>query len=531
MARSLYRVYLYLVSVVMLGFAAFSVGSLLNTLLLLTPIRGSFETPPSGTTLVQSTVLALVALVIALGLGGLHYWLIRRDIAQDPNAAHGAVRSLALSVVQVASALTALFAGSSALSQLGRPETYGIATGVATTITALAVFALGQFERQRAQPAPGAPVVLQRLHLYGVQTVILVAASIAVVNAVRTTVPVILANVGAISNACGPTPFLPAGEPVPPQAYTCDIAYALLGDWLVVAWTVIAWAFYAWLARGDTRSVLRLIAHFLGFVVGLVSTVVGLEQVAELLLRGAFGAGPITAEDLAFQRDFLPALVLGLLLVFGYGLRLSMEARSTTLGSAGTSLTALTLSAVVFGVPFYVGFAQVAHGALEAVAPGGSTFDAATWATAVSWVVAGILHPLLAYRLRQRTTPEAPIGPRRALVLAGLAGGALVAAIAGATALYLVITASLGARTGTDWPVQARLAAAIAVVGAYVAAIHLWRLLGERKLIPRAVPRPAEPEAAATSGQIEPILDDLLAGRITRDQAVTQLSALISAKR
>src|SRR5690349_13856194 len=84
MARTLYRIYLYVVALVMLGFAGFGLGSLLHTLLLNTPLRGQYEPVPAGADLVQTAVLASTALVVALALGGVHYWLIRRDIAADP---------------------------------------------------------------------------------------------------------------------------------------------------------------------------------------------------------------------------------------------------------------------------------------------------------------------------------------------------------------------------------------------------------------------------------------------------------------
>src|SRR5690349_14301307 len=97
--RSLYRIYLYLVCTVLLGFAAYGVGSLLGDLLLRTPLRRADETPPDARAIVQAVVLAAVALIVAAGVGGLHYWLIRRDLAQDAGAAHGAVRTLALNYV------------------------------------------------------------------------------------------------------------------------------------------------------------------------------------------------------------------------------------------------------------------------------------------------------------------------------------------------------------------------------------------------------------------------------------------------
>src|SRR5689334_11053674 len=114
MARTLYRIYLYVVALVMLGFAGFGLGSLLHTLLLNTPLRGQYEPVPAGADLVQTAVLASTALVVALALGGVHYWLIRRDIAADPDAATGPVRALMLNLAQAIAAIIALFSGAAA---------------------------------------------------------------------------------------------------------------------------------------------------------------------------------------------------------------------------------------------------------------------------------------------------------------------------------------------------------------------------------------------------------------------------------
>jgi Domain of unknown function (DUF5671) len=508
MARTLYRVYLYVVSLVLLGFAAFSVGSLLNTLFLLTPIRGMYETAPSGQDVVRSIVLAIVALVISLALGGLHYWLIRRDIAQDAGAATGTVRSLFLNLAQTVAALVALSAGNSSLGQLGGQFYAGVAINLAIWLTALAVFVLAQTERARANPARGAPVVLQRLHLYGVQAVILVSALFTWTHTLHETVRLIF------------------GYGASPQ---------LVGGWLSIAWTAVAWGVYTWLARGDTLSVLRQVAHFFGFMVGLVATIYGTEQAAELLFRGLLHATTNVLGDLTTTFDFFPWLLFGLAVMLGYGLWLAMEASETPLGRLGTDLTVLTLSAIALGIAFYIGVARLLTGAVEAVVPNGSPLGAAGWAAAAGLAIAGLAHPLLAYRLWQRTTVDAPIGPRRGYVLAGLAAGGLAATIAAARVLYLAITALLGTPSGSDWTSQARNTLVIMVVGGFVAGIHLWRLLAERKLIPHPsagrseTGAPSAPTAPAADAAIEGVLDALLAGRITREQAAAQLKALIHA--
>jgi hypothetical protein len=87
MARNLYRVYLYIVFIAMLIFAAVGLIMLLQTLLSLTPLRGTYGPIPTNATIVQVTVFFAVSWFIAALFGGLHYWLIRRDMHNDPQVA------------------------------------------------------------------------------------------------------------------------------------------------------------------------------------------------------------------------------------------------------------------------------------------------------------------------------------------------------------------------------------------------------------------------------------------------------------
>src|SRR5450755_2281029 len=101
MVHNLYRLYLYIVSIALLIFAAFAVGRLLNMLLTFTPLHSTdgYHPPPSSD-VVQSLVFAGVSLVIAGALGGLHYWLIRRDMQNDPAAGNSAIRSFFLNMTE-----------------------------------------------------------------------------------------------------------------------------------------------------------------------------------------------------------------------------------------------------------------------------------------------------------------------------------------------------------------------------------------------------------------------------------------------
>lgn len=97
-ARQHYRVYLYVVGIALLIFGAVSAGLLLATLLIFTPLRGTFRTAPESSEPVQRVVFALVAWLIVIVLGGLHYRLIRREIASHPAAAGSGIRAFFLNI-------------------------------------------------------------------------------------------------------------------------------------------------------------------------------------------------------------------------------------------------------------------------------------------------------------------------------------------------------------------------------------------------------------------------------------------------
>jgi hypothetical protein len=535
-ARAVYRIYLYVMFLVMLGLGAVSVGLLLGTWLLQTPLRGQDQSPPDHTTLVQQATFGLIGLAVGLGLSGLHYWLIRRNIADEPTAATGAVRALMLNLAQAITVPFALFAGVGVLGILATSGVAGIATTLTITLVALAVFVLLQLERGRAQPAPGAPIVLQRLHVYGVQTVFfLLAAGLTYLTfALYDTVQLVFVAQGAIPNPCDE--FLAPGSP------SCNLSGHVVGDWLAVAWVAAGWLLYAWLGHGDGRSALRQVAQYLGFAVGVGYAIVGVGLVATLVLQALLAGIPITAQHFVNEVNFVPPTAIGLVVMLGYGLMLVRHAPETAIGRSGTETGLMALAGALLAVPFYGSLIASIYGLVEYVAPGGQPPDRAMWASILAVLVAGLAHPLLAYLLRMRSAPGALIGPRRAFTLALLAAGGLAGAGGLVSALYLVVTAALGTPVTDNWQPAARIAGVFTLVGAFVAGLHLWRVLTERKLVEQPIPAtpsapgapamPTRPVEAAGSGatpgadSVESVVDGLLAGRLSREQAMAQLHAL-----
>jgi hypothetical protein len=522
MSRTLYRIYLYVVALVMLGFAGFGVSSLLNNLLLRTPLRNPNESVPAGSALTQAVVLAAIALVVALALGGLHYWLIRRDIESDSTAASGAVRAFMLNFSQAVAAIFAYIVGDIVLSTVGRGGYYssGNASEWSTWIVTTIVFLLLQLERGRTRTAEGSPRTLERLHLYSLQIILLATGVINNWNvAARDTILALAHAVGVTPGPCDvqSSNFYVYG---PSGQQTCEFTATLLDGWLTLVWPLALLLLYIWLARYDQPRPLRLLAHSLGFLAGAITAIVGIAIGAHFVLLGILGAEQLSAQLFFYQYDFIPLLILGGVLLWWYRRQLDAQAEASTLGRQGTSLTLQAIGTVALGVPFYIGAVLVLRDLVEQ-AVNGDVADPGRWAGDLTFLIAGVAYLALAFLLRRNTTETAPVGPRRAVVLAGLAAGALAGAIGLAVGLYYVITNAIGSPLGGNWPVQARYAFVVMAVGAFLTALNLYRLRTDRR--PEAPAAPKEPPAPAT---IEQVLDALLAGRLSRNQAAAALRAM-----
>src|SRR5258708_19896540 len=155
MARNLFRFFLYTVFICMLIFATVGLGRLLQTLLALTPLRGAYGARPLNSDIVQAVVFFLVSLVISSLLGGLHYWLIRRDMHSDPAAGQSAIRAFFLNIAELIIAPLAVFiAASFFINELGRTPALVVTSPPAFAIAPLVLYPVLDWDRQRTQAGP-----------------------------------------------------------------------------------------------------------------------------------------------------------------------------------------------------------------------------------------------------------------------------------------------------------------------------------------------------------------------------------------
>ncbi len=530
MARNLYRVYLYTVFIAMLIFAAVGLGMLLQTLLSLTPLRGEYGSIPTNTTIVQVTVFFAVSWFIAALFGGLHYWLIRRDMHSDPMAGRSAIRAFFLNITELIDAPLAIFVSSTAvIAQLGHDPAFDLTVSAAFAAATLLLLVVLELERQRTQAGPGTAMAFQRLHLYGVQLILLIILTFSWINMVFLLVDAFvfggqargITSCGGFSGCQGPN---------------------LLSIVASTLFIMLFWVGYGYFTRNDSASLLRRILHFASFAFGVGLLLYGISQAIELGFLALFGV-TLPASEILDNYNFTAFITLGLLVAGVYTLWLRIAARKEPegLGWATTMLIGVAIITALFAGAFWWGIAYVLLNAFESL--GGIQPGPRGWAPALALIITGLAYIPLDLYLHRRYKENAALAadPRRGFVFAIIGGGILSVAIGGAVALYSVFTTLLGSPF-ENWQYVARSGASAFVVGVLILAIYLWTARSEHLfsgLIKRPVPEetpsivepvplPAQLPPAEIPPTIDEVLDDLLAGKITRDEAVKRIQSIMS---
>jgi hypothetical protein len=485
-------------------------GRLVEGLILFSPLRAEYEYVPSQADMTQRVVLAVVAWVIAGTLGGLHYWLIRRDLRHDPEAGNSAIRSFFLNITEAIGFLIAIdLIGFQVISSLGH---YGVAWSASFALSLLGMVVWLEFERRRTSVHTGAAVVFQRIHLYGVQLVLLISLISAWFWTIRLLVDGLIFNVSACSWDIR------------------DVCRGQLWNYAGVAlWFVVTWAGYSWFTRTDRSRVSRFLMHGIGLMVGVGYGLASLYYIVQLLLLPLVGQGVALQEALTgydAPYDFVTPLALGLLISGGYYLLLRYAVKQGIIERGVLRFTVLAIVATLSGFLFWWGWGQLLFGLLQTV--GGSAPDVKDWIAGLSMVIVGLGYIPLEFFLRRQgqLVSEVARGPRRGMAFALLGSGTLALASGGIATLYGWLTAVLG--TPMDgWEQLVRGGIATFLIGGLVAGFYFWN--SSRELLLERKGEDQTPVSAPENMTIERVLDNVLAGKITRNEAVTRLQGLYNA--
>lgn len=556
MVHNLYRLYLYIVSIALLIFAAFAVGRLLNTLLTFTPLHGTDGYHPSPSSdVVQSLVFAGVSLAIAGALGGLHYWLIRRDMQNDPAAGNSAIRSFFLNMTEATGIVLAVpVAGYAVFGILASSQSSDVVGATAFALATLLLVVVLELERRRTQVSQGAALGFQRLHFYGVQVLLLIFLTFAWLGESKTLLDTLFfagRNTLAACSANGDTTYCPR--------YSAHFLF------ITLLWFVAFWVGYGWIVRKDSAPLLRLLVHCLSFAYGIGFLLAGIYQVFRLIFQPIFSTAPALQDVLGpgATYDFFSPLTLGLLVVGVYFVWLHMAARQNLIARSVLVLTECTIGAILGAGVFWWGCGNALYTLFQLWVPVPQKPDVQDWISALAFILVGVCYVPLDLYLRRRYALDAATaaGPRRGFVLALSGGGILALAIGGAVALYAWITFLFGSPV-PNWQQVIHGGLAAFIVGLILVIVYLGTAVRERllrglfKRSSLVAPVPVVTAVAVTSIQpaggaaeakdvgvnqpvgeaadratiqparIEAILDELLAGKLTRDEAATRIRSL-----
>lgn len=531
MLRGLYRFYLYTVFIAMLLFAASGVEGLLQTILAQT----FFNTSLPQSSIVQSIVFTIVSLFISALFGGLHYWLIRRDMRSDSEANNGAVRAFFLNAVEFIVLPLAVGIGGFTLASLGQQYTGNASFSTAFSITMLALWAIVEAERRRAPANAGAAVIFQRLHFYGTQLLLLFILTTIWLSGVGLLIDALFfGSRGSQQPVCGGFTVCPGPN--------------LLSQIVAILLVLLSWLGYSWLSRKDTASLIRKVLHFFSFGYGLIALLVGIYRAASLLLFAILHI-PIDSRSISGPYapfDVLSPLMLGLLVSGLYLYWLRKAARQPD-EKKSVSLTAEAIVTALLGVSFWYGIGLLILNLLEQAAPSSTVPMPTSWANALALIITGIGYIPLDIHLRRRSKHAAFTTPLRGFVFTLFGGGILTGAIGGATALYAYGTSLLGSPFD-NWQYVAHSGLAALVIGIAIVGLYLWVGLRQHFFSPPAKqPTPAtttppdsldakpiiQPDQTPLTPTLTPssplatILDELLAGKITRDEAMARIESLL----
>ncbi len=523
MARNLYRCYLYAVYLSLLVFATIGLGRLLLVLFNQPPLNGAAPgtiiSSPTNAELVQALVFAGVSWAISGLLGGLHFWLIRRDIRHDPSAGTGAVRSFFLNfglIVTVPACV--LVASQAVLPELGHNVTWNNISGsLAFVLCTLILGAWLEWERQQFRPASGLPMVYQRLHIYLVQTVFLLFLALLWPDVSRQLIDFLFLGGAATREAGAPAICL--------GFQACSDARNTLSQLAALLWIGAFWLGYGFLSCSDLRSLFRWILHFGGLLTGFVFMIAGLKIAFELLFLLVAGhpAGLPQIFGPSASYNFGSPLIFGLLVIRIYWIWLRAVGCARILSSDLLRLTALAFLTALLAIAFWWGVGLTLVNASQFFFETGVGPSLSTWSNGVAFTAVGLVYiplDLWFYRLSTRANI---VVPRRGFVLVLLSGGILSGAVGASVALYTFGTAILGSPLA-DWQQNVRVGLIAFSIGLVLVLIYLWRVRRERLLA--QVEKAADVDAPSSFVSLEHILDDLLAGRVSRDQAAAEIRRL-----
>jgi hypothetical protein len=277
------------------------------------------------------------------------------------------------------------------------------------------------------------------------------------------------------------------------------------------------------------------VTHLLAFGYALGFVLWSAQRIFATALLTAMGQ-PLQTRDFAQgAATTLSALILGAVALASYCWLYAREAPGLPSGVPAAGFAQVALAAVICAYPFWLGVQSLLSDVIERAAPAGAHPDTVALARAGWLALAGTPFVIFAFWLAARARSTEVTWPHRVFTLMLLASGVIVGAGGLVFALQALISALLGAAP-ENWQQTARTGLVTLLVGGAMVAIFASVAARNHYLLMRqeAKPLPAPPlavdtrpamDTAATQNTLEGILDALLAGRLSRDEAATRIRA------
>jgi hypothetical protein len=232
--------------------------------------------------------------------------------------------------------------------------------------------------------------------------------------------------------------------------------------------------------------------------------------------------------------DFFSFILLGILVIGIYHLWLETAARCGLIAHNVILANEMSIAAILGAFVFWGGLAFLLYSILRASI--GMAPQSEIWAENTAAIIVGLVYiPLDLYLWRRNRADTAVFaGARRGFVLAVLGAGILAFAIGGAVALFAWMTSLFGSPV-PNWLQNAHIGLAACIVGGIVIILYLTTAIREslfssltKRTSIAESPVPTVPEGVQPPITIESVLDELLAGKITRDEAAHRIRGLES---
>ncbi len=563
MAASLRRAYFYLICSGALIFTAVALQGFIHQVALrlgvvdytpnycTTPDLSPCTAPAGAFT--QALTLLIVALVLVVPVGALHYWFMRRDAKSDPQALGGVVRAVFLDLLTIGIGLTFIialfrvvdtaFASANTVNgyyvSVNPNQASNVSAAIAFGLATLALLVERRWTSDQIAPARHTSWILLGLTQLG----LLITALVYGAQAVQSVVEALVQSPPACPSGFTGPPSFP--QPQSLCHYVDWTVGSAVGRELVL---VAGLAGFTWLARSGARSAIGQVFAMLYLVAASITAVIGLSGGIKFALDLSSGAatfpnsllslGGYSGTPLDFGPNlFLGPLVIGLIAVGWYASQAwQRQAGGDTRRSSQFALVAM---AAVLIVTFMVSAAETLDVLFQHIA-GETVVLVDQWHSDLAGAIAGLPWIALWAWLARSSDVRAvgPTAPRRLFVLFTLGVSLLATVIGLAVTLYERLTGLVGAGadpTGDTTRTALGVTLAAGAVAAYFASVQLsdQRALARRPAItptPVEAPAAGAPPTSLTFHTVAEVVRAAIAGQLDDAEAATILRAQFGAR-